>query len=245
MYDHLTLDLILESEMLNDFEFEITGANLDLNMEKICQEYFNARNLRPIKIIIDGSPFAHQNELAKMLSNFYHLHHVKNKCFMKNMSVRLKKKIEGAVDYLAKMEEISLKLNEHFDSPTMIMKTQNDINAWKEQIVEIESMFAASENPTFDEQKEFIRERLSSYACSRNQGYILSGYELNSEMASSLFLDDSSEGELNEQTKPDFVIIINRYMDIDPECLEISKKFNDDQENMDGEKCKQWTLKNY
>lgn len=58
VFDHLTLDLVLESEVLNDFEFEITGSNLESNVEKICKEYFNARNLRPLKIVIDGSPFA-------------------------------------------------------------------------------------------------------------------------------------------------------------------------------------------
>lgn len=99
--------------------------------------------------------------------------------------------------------------------PTIMMKTQNEISTWKEQIIAIENIFAASENATFDEQKEFIRDRLSSHACSRNQGYVLSGFELNSEMASSLFLEESSDGKLNEQIKPDFVIILNRYMDID------------------------------
>lgn len=225
----------------------MTGLNLELNTEKIITQFFNTRKLKPLRILIDGSPFANQNEISKMLSNFYHLHHVKSKCLLKNLSIRLKKKITEAVDYQAKMGDISWKLDEQVDYPMMMLKTQNNIDTWSEQIIAIENMLTVSGNVTFDEEKEFIRDRLMSHACSRNQGYIMSGFELNNEMASDLFLEMSSDGDLefNERIKPDFVIILNRYMDIDPECLEIEKKLNENQGSLDGEKGKQWTLKNY
>lgn len=212
--------------------------NFDEKVPKIVEEYYKSRNLRPIKILIEGSPFAHQNEVAKYFSDFYHIHHIKNKCFFENFRTRLKKKIDGAMDYQVKMGDISWKLDKHVDCPNMLSKVQNSINAWNEKIKEIENILGTNEPVTFDDKKKFIKERLSSNACLKNQGYVMNGFDLNSEKASYLFLDENNE-DLNE-LKPDVVIIVNRIMDIDPECLEI-EGFDEN----DDLKIKQWKLKCY
>jgi adenylate kinase len=121
VFDHLTLDLNIQSELLTNFEFEINGLNFSDNIPKIIGEFYNARDLRPVKILIDGSPFAYQNDLAKILSDFYHIHHVKNRCFLKNLLVRLRKKLDGAMDYQAKMGDIAWKLDENVDCPMMML----------------------------------------------------------------------------------------------------------------------------
>lgn len=230
--------------MLDDFQYEFTGSNLEEKSHILVKEFFSSRKLRPIKILIDGSPFSYQKELSKMLSDYYHLHHVKNKCFLKNCSIRLKKKVEGAEDYLAKMDEISSELKEEIDFSAMLLKVQNDINNLNEKIEVLERLIATPENITFNEKKEFINDRLLSIACSRNQGYVMSEFELNSEKASSIFLDNFNDEELSDLKKPDFVIILNRVMDINPDCLEVHKKLYGDDIN-DEEKRKQWKLKEY
>lgn len=176
-----------------------------------------------------------------MLADFYHLHHVKDKCFLKNFMTRLKKKIEGAKEYQRKMESIASKLNDNVDFLNVMNKVQNDINNNNEKISAIEDILKDSEEVSFDEKKIFIKERLNSHACQKNQGYVMSGFGLDREKASFLFLDNSSNDDLND-LKPDFVIILNRNMDIEPECLEIE---GFDENESDDNIIRQWELKAY
>lgn len=227
----------IQSEFLSDFNFEITGFNFQENIPKIIKEYFKARNLKPIKILVDGSPYAYQNDFAKIISSYYHIHHVKKKCFMQNFITRLKKKINGAIDYQKRMGEIASKLDEQVDFPMMMLKVQNNIDIWSEKIKEIQSLLPENEELIFDKKKQFVKERLTSHACLKNQGYVMSGFGLDREKASYLFLNESDD--FNEM-KPDVVIILNRTMDIDPECLEI-----EGYDENDKQKSKQWKLKCY
>lgn len=238
VFDHLTLDLNIQSELLN-FDFEISGKNFVDKIPKIISEYYNSRELRPVKILIDGSPFAYQNDLAKIISDFYHVHHVRNKCFLKNFITRLKKKIDSAMNYQVKMGDIAWKLDEEVECPMMMLKAQNNINAWNEKIEEIQIILGDSEEVFFEDKKHLIKKRLSSHACIKNQGYVMNGFELDSEKASFLFLDENED--FNE-LKPDIVIILNRAMDIDPECLEIEGFDENDEDKI---KIKQWKLKCY
>lgn len=89
VFNHLTLDLRLESDFLKTFDFTMTGFNLELNSHKLTDEFHDSRNLKPIKILIDGSPFAYQTELAEMLARFYSLHRVQPECFLENFCQRL------------------------------------------------------------------------------------------------------------------------------------------------------------
>jgi hypothetical protein len=83
------LNLPLESEFLNQFNFQITGLNLEQKAAELVDEFYDSRDLRPLKILIDGSPFAFQPELADMIANFYSLHRIQNACFLDNFSQRL------------------------------------------------------------------------------------------------------------------------------------------------------------
>jgi hypothetical protein len=85
----LTLNLRMESENLGDFEFTITGFNFKLHADDIAKEFYAARSLKPLKILIDGSPFTPQCKLAKMLGDYYFIHHVEEKKFLSNFKVRL------------------------------------------------------------------------------------------------------------------------------------------------------------
>jgi hypothetical protein len=67
----------------------------------------------------------------------------------------------------------------------------------------------------------------------------MNGFEMDAGKASYLFLDES--GDFNE-LKPDFVLILNRLMEIDPECLDIE---GFDENDEDKKKAKQWKLKKY
>ena len=85
----MTLNLRLESDYLKNFEFTVDGQNFEEYAGKIGKEFYNSRKLRPIKILIDGSPHTFQTKLAKMLSQFYCLHQVNKKCFLKLYQCRL------------------------------------------------------------------------------------------------------------------------------------------------------------
>jgi len=85
----MTLNLRLESDYLKNYEFTVDGQNFEEYAEIIGNEFYNSRKLRPIKILIDGSPHTFQTKLAKMLSQFYCLHQVDNKCFLKIYQCRL------------------------------------------------------------------------------------------------------------------------------------------------------------
>ena len=237
----MTLDLNIQSELLPNFEFEIKGSNFKENISRISQEFYKSRSLKLVKILIDGSPFAFQNELANMLANYFHLHHVKNKCFLKNFISRLDIKISNAENYKSKMEEV-VKIcegeNVVNNVNAMMEKAQENLNQWNDKIKNIREILDEFENVSFDQKKEFVKERLSSPACSKNQGYVMNGFELTTEGASHLFLNE--KGDLNE-SKPDFVIILNRMMEMDSECLEIEGR----SEAKDEKKLEQWKLKDY
>lgn len=83
------MNLRLESDYLENFDFTITGFNLNLHTTKLVQEFLENRNLKPLKILIDGSPFTCQSELAELLSGFYSLHRISSESFLENFSLRL------------------------------------------------------------------------------------------------------------------------------------------------------------
>lgn len=85
----MTLNLQVESEFLRTFEFTITGFNINFCVEKLFEEFLASRDLGTTKILIDGSPFAYQNEMAEILATFYSLHRVQSECFLENSCKRL------------------------------------------------------------------------------------------------------------------------------------------------------------
>lgn len=109
----------------------------------------------------------------------------------------------------------------------LIEKTSGQIIIWQEKLQTICELLEGHEmNPQFNEIQEFLIERLSSFGCWKNQGYVMSGFELDSEMASSLFLvPTDSEFEFNEETKPDFVIVMNRMMD-QVDCMSMERNIS-------------------
>lgn len=81
-------------------------------------------------------------------------------------------------------------------------------------------------------------DRLKSFACSKHQGYVMQGFQLDRAMASYLFLQDfeadgetsTDEIDFNEETKPDFVVILNRSLSPDPLCENIQDSFQTEME---------------
>lgn len=134
------------------------------------------------------------------------------------------RKIQNAEEFLKKIEKSQIEQEDG------IIKIKYQINSLCQKLDEAK---AIENSDDFDSIKDYLSERLTSFACAKHQGYIISNFELNSEMASALFLDDQME--LNELTKPDYVIIINRSLEIDEQCLEIGenlrKERNEEIEN--------------
>lgn len=55
---------------------QLTSKGLLLSLGDICQEYLNARNLSPLKILIMGPPMAGKSELCRALSEVYDVPHI-------------------------------------------------------------------------------------------------------------------------------------------------------------------------
>jgi hypothetical protein len=112
------------------------------------------------------------------------------------------------------MKAISPRIDKTLNISTLTSDAENQIEAWKEQHTQIEALLE-NDQASFDDIKEFLRDRLMSHACFRNQGYVMSNFRLDSTKARFIF-DDT--------TKPDFVIIFNRLMEVDAECFEIEER---------------------
>jgi len=53
------------------------AEDLDSFGEKLTNEYHEARNLKPVKIIISGPPCSGKTTLAIALNNYYRVHLIK------------------------------------------------------------------------------------------------------------------------------------------------------------------------
>lgn len=85
-------------------------------------------------------------------------------------------------------------------------------------------LLKAEVEPKFHEIQDLVLKRLTSNACSKNQGYVMDGFGLDAKTAAYLFKDDSAdEFEFNKLTKPDFVIIMNRIPDQEALCPEAAQ----------------------
>lgn len=103
----------------------------------------------------------------------------------------------------------------------MIERTIGQISEWKRKLDVIADRLKGELEPEFHELQDFVMDRLMSYGCAKHQGYVMHGFELDSEMASYLFLEPGDDRlEFNELTKPDYVIIMNRLMDQYDTCLD-------------------------
>ena len=244
----MTLNLRLESEFLNNWDFIMNGFNFELNTNKLAEEFYRSRNLKPIKILLDGSPFTYQRELAEMLSNYYTIHVVKHTCFLENTNDRLLRKIKKAEEYIIDMELMKqMQMNKDAQSSEnavnydeMLEEVKNHIMQWKIQSEAITEYLTSKDisEPEFEFSKTHIMDRLKSFACSKHQGYVMQGFQLDRAMASYLFLQDfeadgetsTDEIDFNEETKPDFVVILNRSLSPDPLCENIQDSFQTEME---------------
>lgn len=240
MFNHITLNLRLESEYLNNWDYIMNGFNFELNSNKLAEEFYRSRHLKPIKILVDGSPFTYQQELSEMLSNYYTLHVVKHKCFLENTNDRLIRKIKKAEEYLIDMDLMKqTQLNEEthlldnsVDYHEMMLKVSNQTIQWKSQSEAITEYLSSKDNfEEFNFSKPYIIERLNSFAFCKHQGYVMQGFQLDRAMASYLFLENFDaetsvhEIDFNEDTKPDFVVIINRSPSPDLLCQNFEENF--------------------
>lgn len=107
----------------------------------------------------------------------------------------------------------------------MIEKAANQMISWNSKLELICELLKSETKPQFHEIQSFLMDRLTSFGCSKNQGFVMNGFELDSEMASSLFLEPiDDEFEFNKATKPDYFIIMNRLMDQDDLCMDLKAK---------------------
>lgn len=98
----------------------------------------------------------------------------------------------------------------------MIEKVELQLAEWCAKVDIICERLKSDKALEFHEMQNFIINRLTSFGCAKHQGYVMQGFELDSEMASYLFLEPSENGfDFNESTKPDYVILIDRAEDSD------------------------------
>lgn len=127
----------------------------------------------------------------------------------------------------------------------MIEKVQAQVVDWKGKIDSISDLLKTDSKPAFHEMQDCVLNRLTSFGCAKHQGYVMDGFQLDSEMASFLFLEPSHEGfEFNEMTKPDYIILLNRNADHDDICAELETKMTIDDEQKEENEMKK-KLKEY
>jgi hypothetical protein len=127
-------------------------------------------------------------------------------------------KIEEAENYLKQVQSTDALENLH---SATIERVEGQVIEWKEKLDEISDQLTSDTSPAFHEIQDCVLNRLASYDCANHQGYVMEGFQLDSEMASYVFLEPGDEGfEFNELTKPDYVILLNRVGDSDKLCGE-------------------------
>jgi len=116
------------------------------------------------------------------------------------------------------MNEVSLKCSEEalktIKYKELISSNENLLKKFNKEKEKIDE-FLLSKSHTFDDISEFLIEKFSSHGCSMHQGYVLSNFQLDSTMAAKIFLNDDN---FIEAIKPDYVIVINRSIEIDKNC---------------------------
>lgn len=135
------------------------------------------------------------------------------------------KKASEYVEHAQHMKSLSQSPNVFDD---LIEQANGQISEWKQKLDVIADRLKSKTMPEFHEVQDFVMDRLSSYACSKHQGYVMQGFELDAEMASFLFIEPGEDMfEFNSVTKPDYVIIMNRLMDPYDECNVDEKNFGE------------------
>lgn len=127
-----------------------------------------------------------------------------------------KQKVKKAEEYLVDMPSST-------DYHDLLEKASTQISEWNKKLEAVEEILKSEANPNFDEIDEFVTDRLTSHGCSVNQGYVMSGFRLDSGRASALFQKNSSSNEddkIDEMTKPDYVIIMNHILEQD-DCSQL------------------------
>ena len=142
-------------------------------------------------------------------------------------------KIHYIEKYLSHMNEVSLKCSEEvlktIKYKELISKNENLLKKLNQEKEKVDG-FLLSKSHTFDDISEFLIEKLSSPGCSMHQGYILSNFQLDSTMVAKIFLNDDN---FIEAFKPDYVIVINRSVEIDENCQDEDRGSENDKIQQD------------
>lgn len=116
------------------------------------------------------------------------------------------------------MDEVSQKYSKEaltkIKYDELISSNENLLEKWTQEKEKVDELLL-SNNYTFDDIRDFIVEKLSCHGCSKHQGYIMSNFQLDSTMAAKIFLDNE---EFVKNIKPDYVIVINRSLEVGKNC---------------------------
>lgn len=118
----------------------------------------------------------------------------------------------------------------------LVEKASHQVGVWTEMHQQVNGLLETHLEPKFEEIQDLLLDQLTSHACAVNQGYVMHGFSLDFEKASSLFLEKTTtigEPDFNELVRPDFVVIVNRELDKDNFCLELEKRDERDEILMD------------
>ncbi|KAF7690476.1 adenylate kinase 7a [Silurus meridionalis] len=166
----------------------VCESGLVKNIERVVEEYRQARGFYPIKICLLGPPAVGKSSIAAQLCKYYKLHHIGSK--------------ETVQERIRHLEEL-LQCEEKHTEETL-QATEKQLNALKYGLLGDQIIL------------HIIREKLQSKPC-RNHGYVLDGFPCTLEQANRLFNDEEKEPENirsnllphDEKTIPEHVFFLD------------------------------------
>ncbi|KAK2855959.1 hypothetical protein Q5P01_004694 [Channa striata] len=181
--EYLSINLRLDSFIIKDsmnllWKYE---SGMFANIERIVEEYKDARQLLPIRICVVGPPAVGKTTVAEKLCSHYQIHHIKIKEVIEEKIAKLTAIVNGGdPDIVGPEAAVSAKTQ--LEDVTKSMETNSG---------------RLADHVVFD----MLQEKLNSNPC-RNQGFVLDGYPKSYEQAELIFYDESADNPDEKYKKP-------------------------------------------
>ncbi|XP_028253226.1 adenylate kinase 7-like [Parambassis ranga] len=172
--EYLGIDLSLEASQLKDlYDLRWTSeTGMVENMEMIVQEYKEARQLLPVRILLVGPPAVGKTTVAEKLCQYYRTHHIKLQETIEEKITQLKEILNGP---------------EH--------DSEEEAAAAQKQLESIKKSMEANEGRLDDHLLfHIVNDKLNSKAC-QNQGFVLDDFPDTYQQAKMIFSDKEPDNQ--------------------------------------------------